>query len=111
MKISLDQVVPVPVTHDPRLNKRVLIKDADARSNLKMLNHARMGPGESFRAHSHASMEEVFYFLEGQGKFCLGDQYLTVSAGDCVLVSAGTAHSCCNTGTSPLVFLAFGVAL
>jgi mannose-6-phosphate isomerase-like protein (cupin superfamily) len=111
MKVNLQDVLPVPVSHDPHLMKRVLLKDADTRSALKMLNHTRMAPGQSFRAHAHPTMEEVFYFLEGQGEFRLGDAVIPVGAGDCVLVPATTPHACLSTGAGDLVFLAFGVAL
>ncbi|MBD2102256.1 cupin domain-containing protein [Leptolyngbya sp. FACHB-261] len=109
--IHLAEVAPVPVTHDPQLLKRVLLKDSDTQSNLKMLNHTAMAVGESFRSHSHPTMEEVFYFLEGQGHFSLADQTLKVGPGDCVYVPCATSHACINVGDQPLVFLSFGVAL
>ncbi len=111
MKVHLDEIEPVAVSHDPHLKKRVLLKDADTRSNLKMLNHARLAPQEGFRAHSHPTMEEVFYFLEGEGQFTLGETSFAVGAGDCVLVQAATPHACTNTGEGSLAFLSFGVAL
>lgn len=110
MKVSLAELEFLPVSHDPQLMKRVLLRSSDTRSNLKMLNHARMEPGQSFSAHAHPTMEEVFYFLEGQGEFRLGDEHFAVQAGDCVLVDIATLHACTNTGLGPLVFLAFGVA-
>jgi mannose-6-phosphate isomerase-like protein (cupin superfamily) len=111
MKVQLAETAPVPVSHDPQLLKRVLLKDADTRSNLKMLNHTAMEPGQSFRLHSHPTMEEVFYFLSGEGIFTLGEETSPVTAGDCLYVPAATVHACTNTGSEPLVFLAFGIAL
>jgi mannose-6-phosphate isomerase-like protein (cupin superfamily) len=111
MKVQLAETLPVPVTHDPQLLKRVLLKDTDTRSNLKMLNHTAMEPGQSFRSHSHPTMEEVFYFLSGEGVFTLGEETTKVSAGDCVYVPIATVHACTNIGLDPLVFLAFGIAL
>lgn len=111
MKVQLAEILPVPVTHDPQLLKRVLLKDTDTRSNLKMLNHAAMEPGQSFRLHSHSTMEEVFYFLSGKGEFTLAEETITVSAGDCLYVPVSTVHACTNTGLEPLIFLAFGIAL
>jgi mannose-6-phosphate isomerase-like protein (cupin superfamily) len=111
MKVQLAKTVPVPVSHDPQLLKRVLLKDADTRSNLKMLNHTAMEAGQSFCLHSHPTMEEIFYFLSGEGIFTLGAETTTVSAGDCVYVPTATVHACTNTGSDPLVFLAFGIAL
>lgn len=111
MRVHLDDIEPTAVTHDPHLYKRVLLKDTDTCSNLKMLNHACMAPREAFRAHSHSTMEEVFYFLEGQGRFTLAHESFEVRAGDCILVSPATPHACTNTGEGVLTFLAFGVAL
>ncbi len=109
--VHLQQVEPVPVRHDRHLLKRVLLQDSDTRSNLKMLNHACLEVGESFSAHRHPDMEEVFYFLEGEGQFSLNGERVSVQSGDCLYVSCGTTHTCTNTGNQPLVFLAFGVAL
>ena len=69
-------------------------------------------PGTSEGTHTHqeeGALEEIYYFLQGQGRMWIGDDRVAVSAGDAILVPAGVPHGFENNGTSPLrVVLFFG---
>ena len=69
-------------------------------------------PGTSEGTHTHqgeGALEEIYYFLQGQGRMWIEDESVTVSAGDAILVPAGIAHGFENNGTVPLrVVLFFG---
>ena len=69
-------------------------------------------PGTSEGTHTHqeeGALEEIYYFLQGQGRMWIGDDPVAVSAGDAILVPAGVPHGFENNGTSPLrVVLFFG---
>lgn len=52
--------------------------------------------------HSHEYMEQIFYFLKGEGVMTLGDEEINVKAGTIVLIPLKTTHSFKNTGKEPL---------
>ena len=62
-------------------------------------------PGASEGDHIHGSddaLEEIYYFLEGQGKLVIEGEEVAVTRGDAVLVPPGVDHGLYNTGTAPL---------
>lgn len=54
--------------------------------------------------HNQAQ-EEVYVILEGTGEMCLGEERLTVTAGQTVYIPARTFHQLTNTGDQPLRML------
>ena len=69
------------------------------------LAEATLPPGAKTECHLHREVEEVYYFLEGNGRILAGDDYLDVRPGDSVLHRPGVRHQTWNTGNIPLVFL------
>ena len=62
-------------------------------------------PGVSEGSHIHAgdgALEEMYYFLAGEGTMWVDGRDDAVSAGDAVLVPAGADHGFRNTGSAPL---------
>lgn len=55
--------------------------------------------------HSHDVAEEVFYFLEGEGIFMMGEEKHLVRKGSIVYVPPTTEHGIFNTGFENLVFV------
>ena len=51
--------------------------------------------------HVHRSYDEVFYVVEGQFRFRLGDRRVRAHAGSVVTVPRGSAHTFENCGSSP----------
>jgi mannose-6-phosphate isomerase-like protein (cupin superfamily) len=89
--------------------KRVLIRHEDVHSPLMFFNEVYVAPGERVDRHQHEDMEEVFYFLEGEGTMQLAEEMQTVSAGDRVIVPMRVSHVVENTGTQEMRFVCFGV--
>jgi mannose-6-phosphate isomerase-like protein (cupin superfamily) len=58
-------------------------------------------PGRGPSLHTHP-YEELLLVQEGSGTFTLGDETREVSAGELVIVPAGTPHAFKNTGAGPL---------
>lgn len=105
-----------PATHEdpnkPGVMKKVLFgsKDFDPSCGLRMLNYAVMQPGQSFALHSHDTLEEVFYILEGKGEITIGSETQELGPEMAVIVPKQTKHIMKNIGDIPLVYLAFGAA-
>jgi len=89
--------------------KRVLIRHEDVHSPLMFLNEVYVAPGERVERHQHEDMEEVFYFLEGEGTMQLAEEVQAVSPGDRVIVPIRVPHIVENTGSQELRFVCFGV--
>jgi mannose-6-phosphate isomerase-like protein (cupin superfamily) len=58
-------------------------------------------PGEGPSLYRHP-YEEMFVIHEGQATYTLGDNQLSVTAGQIVLVPAGMPHKFVNSGTGSL---------
>ena len=89
--------------------KRVLLRHEDVHSPLMFLNEVYVAPGEQVERHQHEDMEEIFYFLEGEGRMHMVEDIQPVKAGDCVVVPIQTPHVVENTGEQEMRFVCFGV--
>ena len=98
---------------DPGVLKKVIVShdDVDPKSKLMMVNMSRVPVGKTHKLHSHESMEEIFYFTDGQGEVKVGDEIEPVKAGDRVIVPAGSLHSVKNTGSGELKYIGIGISL
>jgi len=109
---EVDWIAPTHETTAVILKKVLLArKDLNPNSKLMMVNLAEMKPGSRATPHKHETMDEVYYFLKGEGKVRIGEIERLVIEGGIVLAPAGIEHTIENVGYDYLVFLAFGVAL
>jgi mannose-6-phosphate isomerase-like protein (cupin superfamily) len=101
------------IAQEPTRNgalKRVLLRHEEAASPyLMFLNEVYVAPGETITAHQHEDMEEVFYFLEGQGMMQIGQEEVRVAPGDRIIVPIQTVHVLTNIGDTEMKFICFGV--
>jgi len=64
-----------------------------------------LAPGVSEGSHTHKgeeALEELYYFIEGEGIMWADGEDVPVRAGDAVLVPEGSEHGFRNTGRGPL---------
>ncbi|MET0583175.1 MAG: cupin domain-containing protein [Pseudoxanthomonas sp.] len=103
------------------LDMKLLGKDADYLapdgSEIRLLAdmrggglcHCTLPPGAVSRPVSHGTVEEIWYFLDGDGQVWrrLGDQagVVEVGAGTSLTIPPGAAFQFRNTGAVPLRFL------
>ena len=70
-------------------------------------------PGASEGSHIHDddnTLEEFYYFLNGQGVMWMDDEEVAVGPGDAVRAPPGIDHGFRNTGDTPLkLVIAWGV--
>ena len=73
-------------------------RDTDDRFSLTHYNAApRIGPP----LHRHTREDEMFYILDGEVVFRVGDQTITARAGDTVFGPRGVAHAFKNLTDAP----------
>jgi len=66
-------------------------------------------PGKGHARHNHPGVEEILYFLEGEGIQMIDmgqEEHRPVRAGMLVHIPADVYHSTANTGSKPMKFLA-----
>jgi quercetin dioxygenase-like cupin family protein len=71
-----------------------LLADSDATGGVLNIMRTTMGAGiEGARPHTHHQAAELFYLLDGQLQLLAGDQVITASKGDLVMVPPDMAHA------------------
>jgi len=56
------------------------------------LAEARLGPGQTTERHYHASTEEIYFLLEGEGEMEVDGSRRQVGPGEAILIPAGARH-------------------
>lgn len=107
--IQVNDLDIIKSNHKGNCFKRIILAKNDVDSDLCMLNEAYLEPNDSFEAHSHDSMEEIFYFIEGKGKFFIDNKEIIITPGTCIYLPSKTRHHC--IAIEKIKFLCFGVAL
>ena len=75
-------------------------------SRLLGLLESELPPGAGFPAHVHEEYEEIFYVLQGDIDYLIGDEWATAPQGSTVFVPAGTAHGFRNSSRATARHLA-----
>lgn len=70
---------------------------------LLWVHSSQMSPGTAVKNHAHDYFH-LIHVTQGQMCFFLGEEALTLDAGDMVLVHRGKIHRFSNEGTQPLYF-------
>jgi quercetin dioxygenase-like cupin family protein len=84
---------------DPVLRQRLAFRPAEDGDAL--LVEMWVEPGGGVPPHVHPAMEERFEVLEGELSFLSGRKWQSATAGEKVVVPAGTRHAYRNSGTEP----------
>lgn len=69
-----------------------------------ILSLTELYPEKSTTGHSHASADEVYFFIDGNGIIEVGNRKFDVKAGDVILVPAGDFHKVYNKRKKNLNF-------
>jgi mannose-6-phosphate isomerase-like protein (cupin superfamily) len=99
MKLRLDHELASPTGGAPAF---VGSEHGDGIELSFFVNRTAPGRGPSLHRHPYG---EVFVVHEGDVTFTLGDETLTATGGEVVVVPPGTAHGFRNTGERPLLMV------
>lgn len=64
-------------------------------------------PGQAQKPHAHAGADKVYFVLEGEGEFSVGDEQQRLGPGHAVLAPAEIDHGVRNPGPARLTVLVF----
>jgi quercetin dioxygenase-like cupin family protein len=103
---TLAEAPSVPVSHDPRLKKKLLLGPGTL-PHVASLSHIELDPGDTAVSHSHEDAYEVFFGLGGKVAFTVGGAPVELQEGSCLVVEPGEAHSITGAerGSRVLYFL------
>ena len=105
---DLETTPEEPVSHDPAIMKRVLLRKGEV-ANVMQVAEATFLPGQIVRAHAHVDMSELFLCRAGTGLVSVRDAVHALRPGIFVGCQPGESHEIENTGSTPLVLLVVGV--
>jgi len=107
-RISLAEVPIDRVSHNPEIQKQVLLRSGDL-PHLTNFSQARFGPGQVSPGHAHSDMHEVFFVEAGTGEMTVDGTVYALTPGVCMAVSPHEVHEIANTGVEELVITYFGL--
>ena len=100
MKVNIKDVGG-KITKD---NATYILQDNNLLKNLT-LSSTFLKPHQSTRGHSHADLEEVYFFTKGIGIMTLGEESFPVEQNDIVLIPSGQFHRVINDTDEMLEFV------
>ena len=103
MKSQYEDISPY-ITRDGSEIRELMHPQSHANHN-QSLAEAIVKPGQVTALHRHVKSEELYHITAGTGLMTLGDEQFSVSVGDTVCISPGTAHCIENNGVEDLHIL------
>ncbi len=104
--IKLEETPSVPVSHDPQIEKQVMIEPGVI-PGLTKFSRAIIGAGQSVSAHSHDSYE-ILFLLTGKGQLAVNGTQTEILPNQCIVIEPGEIHSIYNI-TEDIEVIYFGI--
>lgn len=89
--------------------KTVLLGNDHPQSSVTQIARTILNAGDNIEAHSHRTMDEHFYILQGEAVFTIDNTPYKCQAGNYLLVRAGINHAI--KATDKIEMLTIGIAL
>ena len=89
----------------PGVTMEWLMDDAIQAGAGVSLARMTVAPGVTSEAHRHPNCTETVHLLSGSIEQRRGSDWLTLGAGDTILVPAGVPHQTHNSGADPAVMI------
>ncbi|WP_080240496.1 cupin domain-containing protein [Spirosoma rigui] len=106
---SLAQLAPELTAH-AQGSKQVFLRNGDTPTNVTQVAYGVFTTSDYCEMHTHATMEECFFFLKGTGTYVVDEHIIDLTGGVFVRIPAGVPHRLQATGSEPLEYVYFGVA-
>ena len=75
------------------------------RSHALLLGVNCLEPGQTQQPHKHHDQDKFYYVVAGRGRFWLGEEQVTGTAGEVIWAPAGLTHGVTNEGEQRLTLL------
>ncbi len=85
-------------------NAVYLLEDNCLLNNL-VLSKTTLHIGKETTGHSHAGVEELYFFNSGVGRIQIDNDFFPIQEGDIAIISDGQFHKVFNNGKEDLVFI------
>ena len=105
---EFSDILPVSTSHHVGL-KTVLLSSQETSSSLTQIAITELHKGDFVDTHVHPTMDEHYYFMEGEGLMMIVDEKYICKAGTYLLIPAGYRHSL--QACSVMKFITIGVVL
>ena len=90
--------------------KKVLFqRDELQPGTVQMINWARLPAGNSFAAHYHEDMQEIFIIVAGEAEMVVGGQTVVLGRGDTIAIDAREIHLMANRGNEDVEYVVVGI--
>ena len=104
----------IPASHErpdePGVLKKVLVQAADLiDGRVQMINWALLPAGNSFQAHYHEDMQEIFILVQGSTQISIEDESAELNTGDAVFVPVAAVHTMHNSHAEDAAYIAIGI--
>ena len=86
--------------------KKVLLEADNLSAGNFVMQEVKMKPGTRANKHYHKKQTELFYIINNNGNFIVGDENIKLEAGDLLLVNVGEKHTVANNSKEEFIFLA-----
>ena len=86
-----------------RNNETYKVYDLPTLKDLN-LSLTELNPGKETDGHSHKEADEVYVFIDGEGRIEVEEEKILVKGGDVVAISGGKSHKVFNEGKGILSF-------
>jgi mannose-6-phosphate isomerase-like protein (cupin superfamily) len=105
----------IPASHerpdDPGVLKKVLVQAGDViDGRVQMINWAMLPAGNSFQAHYHEDMQEIFIVIRGRTQIRIGKEREELNTGDAVFIPVAAVHTMHNTCAEDAGYIAVGIS-
>lgn len=89
--------------------KLVLLSNDETSSAITQIAVSRLHEGDTVESHAHATMDEHFFFLEGEGFVNINGRLIAIKPGRFILVPALYNHDL--RAVTEMMFITIGVAI
>ena len=76
-------------------------------SGKAIFKEEEMPPNTEESLHIHKNTEQLFYILDGEAEFIVGQELFLLKAGNAIAIKSGSPHKIANRSSKKLRFLVF----